>query len=67
MDGLTVDQAHRLLEDFQTLVMVSQQQLNCAKLNQQVIEGIGRDIRGMLNGNCKEADNGNDTSVGTGS
>ena len=45
--GLTQEQADRILEDFQSLVMG-------LKLVMQLAEQIGRDIIGMRSGNKKE-------------
>lgn len=56
VQGLTKEQAHRVLEDFETASL-------SLRLLTNVMENIGRDIRGMLNGNFdKENVNGESSS-----
>ena len=47
--GLSGDQTHRLLEDIENLALSH-------KLHGQLLENIGRTIRGMMNGNDKKGD-----------
>ena len=67
--GLSTDQTHRLLEDLQTLGMVNKSSKEAIELDdkehllsmnalmKQVLDGFGRDVTGMLNGNNKKEKN----------
>lgn len=45
--GLSKEQAHRVLEDIETVALA-------VALIKQAVENLGRDVQGMMNGNKKK-------------